>query len=125
MSKDNFKVVTKKKPEVEQIEDAIFAWKVAKYVKSNAIVLAKNFKTIAISQGLQSQATEFAMNYACDSAKESIMASDLPITITDFNAAIQNRVALFILSGVTQDIIKLADKYEKTIITTGFATYLQ
>lgn len=125
LSKDNFKVVTKRKPDVEQIEDAIFAWKVAKYVKSNAIVLAKNFKTLAVSQGLQSQATEYAMNYACDSAKECVMASDLPITITDFNAAIQNRVALFILPGVTQDIIKYADKYEKTIITTGFTTFLQ
>lgn len=124
LSKDNFKVVTKTKPQVEQIEDCIFAWKVAKYVKSNAIVVAKDFKTLAISQGMQSQATEFAMNYACDTAKESVLASDLPITITDFNAAIQNRVSMFILPGVTQDIIKLADKYEKIIITTGFTTQL-
>lgn len=124
LSKDNFKVVTKIKPQVEQIEDAIFAWKVAKYVKSNAIVVAKNFKTLAIAQGLQSQSTEFAMNYSCDTAKESVMASDLPITISDFNAAIQNRVSMFILPGVTQEIIKLADKYEKVIITTGFTTCL-
>lgn len=124
LSKENFKVVTKTKPQVEQIEDCIFAWKVAKYVKSNAIVVAKDFKTLAISQGMQSQATEFAMNYACDTAKESVLASDLPITITDFNAAIQNRVSMFILPGVTQDIIKLADKYEKIIITTGFTTQL-
>ncbi|MGN1153450.1 MAG: hypothetical protein ACI4S3_05425 [Candidatus Gastranaerophilaceae bacterium] len=124
LNKDNFKVVTKTKPTVEQIEDAIFAWKVAKYVKSNGIIAVKNFKTLAIAQGLQSQAMEFAMNYACDTAKESIVASDLPITITDFNAALQNRVSMFILPGVTQDIIKLADKYDKTIITTGFATML-
>lgn len=124
LSKDNFKVVTKIKPTVEQIEDSIFAWKIAKYVKSNAIIIAKNFKTLAIAQGLQSQSTEFAMNYSCDSAKESVMASDLPITISDFNAAIQNRVSMFILPGVTQDIIKLADKYEKIIITTGFTTQL-
>ncbi len=124
LSKDNFKVVTKTKPQVEQIEDCIFAWKVEKKKKSNAIVVAKDFKTLAISQGMQSQATEFAMNYACDTAKESVLASDLPITITDFNAAIQNRVSMFILPGVTQDIIKLADKYEKIIITTGFTTQL-
>lgn len=124
LSKDNFKIVTKLKPTVEQIEDGVFAWKTAKYVNSNAVVVAKNFKTLAIAQGLQSQAVEFAMNYACDTAKESVMASDLPITIADFNAAVQNRVSVFILPGVTQDIIKLADKYEKIIITTGFTTAL-
>lgn len=124
LSKDNFKVVTKQKPTVEQIEDCIFAWKVAKYVKSNAVIVAKDFKTLAIGQGLQSQAVEFAMNYACDTAKEAVMASDLPITVADFNAAVQNRVSVFILPGVTQEIIKLADKYEKIIITTGFTTSL-
>ena len=124
LTKDNFKVVTKTKPSVEQVEDSIFAWKIAKYVKSNAIIVAKNFKTLAIAQGLQSQSVEFAMNYACDTAKESVMASDLPITVSDFNAAVQNRVSMFILPGVTQEIIKLADKYEKVIITTGYTTGL-
>ncbi len=124
LNKDSFKVVTKTKPSVEQVEDSIFAWKVAKYIKSNAIVIVKNLKTLAIAQGLQSQASEFAMNYACDTAKEAIMASDLPITVADFNAAVQNRVSMFILPGVTQEIIKLADKYEKVIITTGFTTSL-
>lgn len=122
LSKENFKIVTKQKPTVEHIEDSIFAWKVAKYAKSNAIVIAKNFKTLAIAQGLQSQAAEFAINYACDTAKEAVMASDLPITVTDFNIAVQNRISVFILPGVTQEIIKLADKYEKIIITTGFTT---
>ena len=124
LDKENFKVVTKLKPSVEQIEDTIFAWKVAKYVKSNAIVVAKDFKTLAIAQGMQSQAVEYAMNYACDTAKEAVMASDLPITVADFNAALQNRISVFILPGVTQEIIKLADKYEKIIITTGFTTSL-
>ena len=124
LDKENFKVVTKLKPSVEQIEDSIFAWKVAKYVKSNGIVVAKDFKTLAIAQGMQSQAVEYAMNYACDTAKEAVMASDLPITVADFNAALQNRISVFILPGVTQEIIKLADKYEKIIITTGFTTSL-
>ena len=124
LDKENFKVVTKLKPSVEQIEDSIFSWKVAKYVNSNGIVVAKDFKTLAIAQGMQSQAVEYAMNYACDTAKEAVMASDLPITVADFNAALQNRISVFILPGVTQEIIKLADKYEKIIITTGFTTSL-
>jgi len=124
LSKDNFKVVTKTKPTVEQIQDAIFAWKIAKYIKSNAIVVAKDFKTTAISQGLESQSMEFAMDYACDTPKESVVASDLPITISDLNALIQNRVSLLIVPGVTENIIKQADKCDTAIITTGFCTSL-
>jgi len=124
LSKDNFKIATKVKPTVEQIEDAVFAWKVAKYVKSNAVVVAKDFKTLAIAQGLQSQSVEYALNYACDTAKEAVIASDLPITMLDFNAIIQNRLSVLILPGLTQDIIKQADKFEKIIITTGFTNTL-
>ena len=124
LGKDCFKIVTKIKPSVEQIEDAVFAWKVAKYTKSNAIVVAKNFKTLSIAQGIQSQACEFAMNYACDTAKETVVASDLPIGISDFNTIIQNRASVIIVPGATQEVIKLADKYEKIIITTGFTTAL-
>ena len=47
LDKDTFKVVTKNKPTTEMIEDMVFAWKVAKHVKSNAIVIAKDFKTSA------------------------------------------------------------------------------
>lgn len=124
LSKNTFKVVTKTKPTVEQIEDAVFAWKVAKYIKSNGIVVAKDFKTMSVSQGLQSQAVEFAMNSTCDTPKEAVVASDLPLSITDINAIIQNRVSLVIVPGVSPQVIKLADKAEMAIITTGFCTAL-
>ena len=42
LNKDTFKVVTKAKPDEDMVEDMIFAWKVVKHVKSNAIVIAKN-----------------------------------------------------------------------------------
>lgn len=41
VSKKDLKVVTKKKPTPKQVNDALFAWRVGKYVKSNAIVYAK------------------------------------------------------------------------------------
>jgi len=46
-----FKVVTKKKPEQRELEDMIFAFKVVKHVKSNAIVIAKDLRTIGICGG--------------------------------------------------------------------------
>ncbi len=47
-TKDDLKVVTKRAPTEQEIDDMIFAWKVAKYVKSNAIVYAKNRQTIGV-----------------------------------------------------------------------------
>ena len=46
ITKDDLKVVTKRAPTEQEIDDLIFAWKVAKYVKSNAIVYAKTAKLL-------------------------------------------------------------------------------
>ena len=120
LNKDSFKVVSKTKPTVEQIEDAVFAWKVAKHNLSQAIVIAKDLKTTAISQGLQSATVEFALDYSCDSSKDAILASDMPITAHDVNVASQGRIGLIIIPNASKEIIELVDKYEMALITTGF-----
>lgn len=120
LDKDTFKVVSKQKPTVEQIEDAVFAWKVAKHNNSQAIVIAKDLKTNAISQGLQSASVEFALDYSCDSSKDAILASDMPITVHDINVAAQGRVGVVIIPFAEKEIIDTADKYGIALITTGF-----
>ena len=55
VSKKDLKVVTKKKPPSKQVNDALFAWRVGKYVKSNAIVYAKNNMTLGIGAGQMSR----------------------------------------------------------------------
>ncbi|WP_323841750.1 MULTISPECIES: bifunctional phosphoribosylaminoimidazolecarboxamide formyltransferase/IMP cyclohydrolase [unclassified Moraxella] len=55
IDKDDLKVVTKRAPTDAELDDLIFAWKVAKYVKSNAIVYAKNRQTIGIGAGQMSR----------------------------------------------------------------------
>ena len=123
--KDSFKVQTKKKPEQEQLEDAIFAFKVAKYAKSNAVIIAKDFKTIAIGQGETSfaEACQGAMDYACDSTKDAVLATDSAInTIDVIHAAARGRIALVIQSGGTANdkrIIEQCDRYEISMVTTG------
>ena len=124
LNKDTFKVVTKAKPTVEQIEDAVFAWKVAKHIKSQGIVIAKDLKTSAISQGLQSSFIEHALNFACEKTKDAILASDMPLSIHDINAAAQGRIALIIVPSVTPEIIQAADKFQMAIITTGITNIL-
>jgi len=61
-SPDNFnidinhcKIVSKLKPNQEQMDDMLFAWRIAKYVKSNAIVFCKNNRTLGIGAGQMSR----------------------------------------------------------------------
>ena len=124
LDKDLFKVLSKTKPTVEQIEDAVFAWKVAKHNNSQAIVIAKDLKTTAIAQGLQSASVEFALDYSCDSSKDAILASDMPITVHDVNVASQGRIGLIIVPNANKELIEQADKYEMAIITTRFTNIL-
>lgn len=51
----DLKVVTKKQPTQEQLQDLLFAWKVAKYVKSNAIVFCKDGMTMGVGAGQMSR----------------------------------------------------------------------
>lgn len=125
LDKDSFKVVTKAKPSVEQIEDAVFAWKVAKHAKSNAIVIAKDFKTLAIGQGQTSRicSMEWALDFACEGTKDAVVASDgfFP-AIDNIQAAVQARIGLIIQPGGSikdKDVIAEADKYNLAMITTG------
>ena len=55
VSTSELKVVTKREPTSGEARDLIFAWKVAKMVKSNAIIYAKNNQTIGIGAGQMSR----------------------------------------------------------------------
>ena len=125
LDKEKFKVVTKAKPTQEMVEDMIFAWKIVKHAKSNAIVIAKNFKAIGIGQGQTSRidAFEIALNKACDGSKDAVAASDgfFP-AIDNIQAAAQGRITAIIQPGGSikdEEVIKTADKYNIAMITTG------
>ncbi len=131
LDKDIFKVVTKEKPTAEQIEDAIFSWKVAKYAKTNSAVIAKDFKTTAIMQGQTNtlSAIENALNYACDNSKDAVLASDSAISSEEcIFAAAQGRISLIIQPGgliKDEKIIDTCNKYGISMITTGIRNYRQ
>ena len=55
ITEDNLEVVTKKAPNKDEIQNALFAWKVCKYVKSNAIVFAASEQTLGIGAGQMSR----------------------------------------------------------------------
>ena len=75
------KVVTERKPSDDELKDLMFAWKVAKFVKSNAIVYVKNQMTIGVGAGQMSRvySAKVAGIKAADEnleVKGSVMASD-------------------------------------------------
>jgi len=78
---DDLQVVTEKKPTEDQMRDLLFAWKVAKFVKSNAIVYVQNQMTIGVGAGQMSRvySAKIAGIKAADEnlqVKGSVMASD-------------------------------------------------
>ena len=84
-SESDLKVVTQKKPNKNQIDDMLFAFKVCKHVKSNAIIYVKNKKTIGIGAGqmsrvdsakIASQKNSEMEDTEQNSLKDSVVASD-------------------------------------------------
>lgn len=129
LDKDLFKVVTKTKPTTEQIEDAIFGWKIVKHTKTSSAVVVKDFATLGIAQGQTNSvnAVEIALNSACDGSKDAILALDNAIDLQEvIFAAAQGRISLIIQTGGSArdaEIIKLADKYNIAMIMTGVRNY--
>ncbi|HAW91385.1 TPA: bifunctional phosphoribosylaminoimidazolecarboxamide formyltransferase/inosine monophosphate cyclohydrolase, partial [Candidatus Azambacteria bacterium] len=78
---DDLKVVTKRQPTEQELTDLLFCWKVAKFVKSNAIVYVKDSMTIGVGAGQMSRvySAKIAGIKAADEnleVKGSVMASD-------------------------------------------------
>jgi len=125
----HWQVVTTAEPTPQQWEDLDLAWKVAKHVKSNAMVLAKNGKTVGLGVGQTSRigALEIALRQACDEAKGAVLASDGFIPALDnVHAAIQGRVAAIVQPGGSvkdPDVIALANTHDLAMVTTGVRVF--
>ena len=81
LKKEDLNFVTKKIPDANEINDLLFAWKVAKHTKSNAIIYAKNMQTVGIGAGQMSRID--STNIANEKAKKSAIMANLkePLTI--------------------------------------------
>ncbi len=74
----DLRVVTNAQPTPEQIEELLFAWKVCKHVKSNAIVLTKGKQSIGVGAGQMNRvgSVQIALAMAGEEAKGAVLASD-------------------------------------------------
>jgi len=122
---NNLKVVTKKKPTKKELDSLIFGWKVAKHVRSNAIVLTQGSKTVGIGAGQMSRvdAVIIAKRKAEKLSKNSCLASDafFPKADAIIEAAKAGVKAIIQPGGSISDeeVIKACDKYKIAMVTTG------
>jgi phosphoribosylaminoimidazolecarboxamide formyltransferase/IMP cyclohydrolase len=80
VSRDQLNIVTKRAPTESEIDDLLFAFRVAKHVKSNAIVYAKHLATVGIGAGQMSRVD--SSRIAAWKAQEAAMAAKLPAPLT-------------------------------------------
>ncbi len=125
---DEFKVVTKVQPTQEQLADLIFAFKVAKSVKSNAIVYAKDNRTIGVGAGQMSRvySAKIAGIKASDEGLEvagSVMASDAFFPFRDgIDEAAKVGIRAIIQPGGSmrdQEVIDAADEAGIAMVFTS------
>lgn len=128
MSRDELKVVSKLAPTEKQFTDLLFAWNVAKFVKSNAIVYAKDNRTIGVGAGQMSRvySARIAGIKAGDAnlvVEGSVMASDAFFPFRDgIDAAAAAGIKAVIQPGGSMrdaEVIAAADEHGIAMVFTG------
>ncbi|HBQ48790.1 MAG TPA: bifunctional phosphoribosylaminoimidazolecarboxamide formyltransferase/inosine monophosphate cyclohydrolase, partial [Hyphomonas atlantica] len=135
ITREDLKVVTKKAPSEQELEDMLFAWRVAKHVKSNTIIYAKDGATVGIGAGQMSRidSARIAARKAEDAAeaagwsepktKGCVAASDAFFPFPDglLQAASAGATAVIQPGGSIRDdeVIAAADEAGLAMVFTG------
>jgi phosphoribosylaminoimidazolecarboxamide formyltransferase/IMP cyclohydrolase len=124
----DLKIVTQKQPTETELQDLLFAWKVAKFVKSNAIVYCKNGMTIGVGAGQMSRV--YSAKVAAIKANDenlrvqgSVMASDAFFPFRDgIDSAAEVGIKAVIQPGGSmrdEEVITAANEHEMAMVFTG------
>jgi phosphoribosylaminoimidazolecarboxamide formyltransferase / IMP cyclohydrolase len=128
ITKERLKVVTKRKPDDNEIESLLFAWRVAKHVKSNAVIFARGDQTLGIGAGQMSRvdSSKIAVKKAHEAGfdlSNSAAASDGFFPFADGVIELIHAGATAIIQpgGSIRDseVIDAADKYNICMVFTG------
>jgi len=121
----HLKTVTQRPPTQKEKDDLLFAWIVSKWVKSNAIVLAKDKTVVGVGAGQMSRidACRLAIRKAGRRVKDAVLASDAFFPFPDVaeEAGKRGITALIQPGGALRDkqVIETANKYEMAMLFTG------
>ena len=125
VTEDELKVVTWRPPTPEELRALIFAWRVCKHVKSNAIVYARDGQTVGIGAGQMSRvdAAKFGAQKAVLSLKGTVAASDAFFPFPDGLEAVAAAGATAVIqpggSVKDDDVIAAADRLGLAMVFTG------
>ena len=126
---NQLKTVTKKRPSTSELVDMLFAWKVLKYVKSNAIITVKDKITLGIGAGQVSRvdAVEIALKKSGDKLAGSILASDAFFPFRDsIDLIADTGVKNIIQPGGSirdQEVIQACNEHGITMVFTGIRCF--
>jgi len=121
----SWEVKSKRKPSEAEMEDLSFAWKAAKHVRSNAIVLAKNSALVGMGAGQPNRVTSvhLALRIAGDAAIGTVMASDAFMPFADnIEMAAEGSVTAIVQPGGSMrddEVIATADRLGIALVFTG------
>ena len=130
LSVDQLQTVTKRAPTAEEVQSLLFAWKVCKHVKSNAIVFAKDGATLGLGAGQMSRvdSVKIAVMKAHSSLAGSVVASDAFFPFPDGveEAAKAGAIAVIQPGGSVRDddVIAAADGLGMAMVFTGMRHFL-
>jgi phosphoribosylaminoimidazolecarboxamide formyltransferase/IMP cyclohydrolase len=127
---ESWRVVTEKQPTPEQLAELLFAWKVSKHVKSNAIVVTNDRTTLGVGAGQMNRvgSVAIALKQAGDKAKGGYLASDgfFPFDDSVRTAAAAGIEAIVQPGGSLrdEDSIKAANELGVVMVLTGIRHFL-
>jgi phosphoribosylaminoimidazolecarboxamide formyltransferase/IMP cyclohydrolase len=125
IKESDLKVVTQMQPTPAQVKSLLFAWKVVKHVKSNAIVLVQGEKTVGVGAGQMSRVDSviISVRKAGERAKGSVLASDAFFPMRDgVDEAAKSGVKAIIQPGGSKgdpETIKACDEHQIAMVFTG------
>lgn len=119
------KTVSKRAPTEQEMKDMLYAWKIIKHIKSNAIALAKDSTMLGMGAGQPNRvvSVELSIQKAGEAAKGSVLASDAMIPFPDtVEVAAKGGATAVIQTGGSirdEEVIATADKYNMAMVLTG------
>jgi len=128
--RDDMSVATQRHPSEQEWGDLIFAFRIAKHVKSNAIVLARNLATLGVGAGQMSRvdATRIAIEKARGDLKGAVVGSDAFFPFPDaVEMAIENGVTAFMQPGGSKGdeaAVETCDANHASMVLTGRRHFL-
>ena len=125
VDRSELRVVTKRRPSLEELTDLLFAWRAVRHVRSNAVVLARHAALVGVGAGQPSRMTsvEVALHRAAERSHGAVLASDAYFPFADAIALAGERGVSAIIQpgGSVRDeaAVEVADRHHMAMVFTG------